>query len=165
MSLAAKRGALVCFCVAAVAAAGCAASPTSPSASPSGTLASSASPRSGNLHVIKDCNNTYQGQAGDFCTITASNLDAIKGSKITYAHAADFATLTLASDIVLNAPGPGNNLAFGHCSLSLATGAGRCTFSGGTGKFTHFQGVVDVSPAQTAGFFAWDGTYSFSPND
>ena len=84
------------------------------------------------------------GQAGDFCTITSSNLDAIEvGSRVVYAQAADFGTFTLDSDVVLDPPGPGNNIAFGHCHLNLVTGIGLCTFSGGTGKFTHFDASVE----------------------
>ena len=55
-------------------------------ATASGTITSSGSPRSGDLHVTKDCDKTYNFQAGDFCTITSSNVDAIEvGSKVFYA--------------------------------------------------------------------------------
>jgi hypothetical protein len=116
--------------------------------------------------VTKDCNRTYAGQVGGFCVIKSSTLDAIElESTVVYAQAADLTTGTLDSDVVLHMPGPGNNLAFGHCRVNLVTGVGQCTFSGGTGKFQHFHASVNVSPAQTAGFFAWDGTYSFSPHE
>ena len=52
----------------------------------------------------------------------------------------------LDSDVVLDPPGPGNNTAFGHCAVNLGDGTGRCTWSGGTGKFTWFHASVDVSP-------------------
>jgi hypothetical protein len=69
--------------------------------------------------------------------------------------------------VILDLPGPGNNTAFGHCHLIFATGVGLCTFSGGTGKFTHFEASAIVSriglPAERN--WAWDGTYSFSPQD
>ena len=173
MSLATRRVVLAWLGTGVLAALGCAGGPTSPSATTavsglaataSGTLASSVSPRSGDLHVTKDC-SSYAGKAGDICTIKSSNLDAIEvDSTVTYAQAADFSTLTLDSDVVLNSPEPGNNFAFGHCRLNLATGVGLCTFSGGTGKFTHFQGSANVSqPNPNAPIFAWDGTYSFSP--
>jgi hypothetical protein len=35
-------------------------------------------PRSGDLHVTKECSE-YKGLAGDFCTITSSNLEEIEG--------------------------------------------------------------------------------------
>jgi len=170
MSLAIQRVVIACVCAAALAAAGCAdgsVNPVSPSASPavSSSLFSASFPRSGNLHVTKEC-STYAGQAGDVCTITSSTLDAIEvGSKVVYARAADFVTFTLDSDVVLDPPGPGNNVAFGHCHLNLVTGIGLCTFSGGTGKFTHFDASVDVSPPTDGVNWHWDGTYSFSPRD
>jgi hypothetical protein len=107
------------------------------------------------------------GQPGDFCTIKTSNVDAIEvGSTVVYAQGADFSTFTLDSDVVLNPPEPGNNLAFGHCHLNLATGVGLCTFSGGTGKFTHFHGSANVSqPDPKTPIYAWDGSYSFSPRE
>jgi hypothetical protein len=154
MSLATKRVVLAWLCAGVLAAVACAGGPTSPGASSAvsgsartaaGTLASSVSPRSGDLQVTKDC-HSYAGQPGDSCTITSSNLDAIEvHSTVVYAQAADFSTLTLDSDVVINPPKPGNNHAFGHCHLNLATGVGLCTFSGGTGKFTHFHGSANVS--------------------
>ena len=180
MSLATPRVVTACFCAAALAAAGCAdgpGSPTRPSAnaaasslSPaaSGNVALSvpaSSPRSGALHVTKECSK-YHGLAGEICTITSSNLDAIEvGSRVVYAKAADFGTFTLDSDVVLDVPGPGNNVAFGHCHLNLVTGIGLCTFSGGTGKFTHFAASVNVSPPTDGVNWHWDGTYSFDPRD
>jgi hypothetical protein len=117
--------------------------------------------------VTKEC-SAYHGQAGEFCTITSSNLDAIEvGSRVVYAKAADFLSSppSLDSDVVLDPPGPGNNTAFGHCRLNFATGLGLCTFSGGTGKFTHFDASVDVSPPTDGVNWHWTGTYSFNPGD
>jgi hypothetical protein len=73
----------------------------------------------------------------------------------------DVWTGTAVSDVVLDPPGPGNNTAFGHCSLAL----GVCTFSGGTGEFTWFQASVDVAPNDDFSLWYWDGTFSFSPRD
>jgi hypothetical protein len=172
MSLAAKRVVLACLCAGMLAAVGCAGGPTSPSATTavsglataSGTLVSSVSPRSGDLHVTKDCPpHDYQGRAGDFCTIISSNVDAIEvGSRVVYAQALDFSTYTLNSDVVLDLPEPGNNFASGHCHLDLMTGVGLCTFSGGNGKFTQFHASANVSYVGGT-IYAWDGTYSFSP--
>jgi uncharacterized membrane protein YhhN len=120
---------------------------------------SASSPRAGALNATKECSG-YTGAAGSFCTITSSNLAAIEvGSKIVYLQPA--ALLTAAgSDVVLDLPGPGDNAAFGNCSLAL----GHCTFSGGTGKFTWFRASVAVS--YLGGLdWAWDGTYGFSPVD
>jgi hypothetical protein len=166
----AERVVMACFCAAALAAVGCtggSVNPVSPSASPavSSLAATPSFPRSGELHVTKEC-STWAGQAGDVCTITSSNLEEIEvGSTVVYAQAANFGTFTLDSDVVLDPPGPGNNTASGHCHLNLVTGIGLCTFSGGTGKFTFFNASVDVSPPSDGVNWHWDGTYSFNPRD
>jgi hypothetical protein len=120
--------------------------------------------RSGDLHVTKDCPD-YHGNAGEFCTITSSNIPAIRrGMRVYYATAADFAAGILDSDLVLD--GPGNNNAFGHVVLDTGTFTGVVTFSGGTGRFSHFHaGPLAVAcPAFPA--CSWDGTYAFSaPGD
>jgi hypothetical protein len=119
-----------------------------------------ASQRSGDLHVSKNC-DVYTGAAGDFCTITSSTLNAIKsGTRVYYLQAADFNSLTLNSDIVLDHVG--SSTAYGHVTLDLVTGTGTVTFSGGTGVFTGFEATVAVSPTGNNNF-DWDGTYSFSP--
>ena len=179
MSLSIRRLGNVCICVALLGAAGCADSavnPVSPSdgpavsshpapaAEPVASLVSASFPRSGDLHVTKEC-STYTGHAGDVCTITSSNVEAIEvGSKVIYAQAADFSTLSLDSEAVLDLPGPGNNTASGHCHLNLVTNTGVCTFSGGTGKFMHFQASANVSYLGGPNY-AWNGTYSFDPRD
>lgn len=119
------------------------------------------SARSGALNVKKDCTG-YTGAANQTCTITHSNVKAIEvGSTITYLQGANAAGI-LDTDIVLDPPGPGNNVAFGHCTVNLGTGTGVCTLSGGTGKFTHLNARVAVTPLGGPNF-AWDGTYSFAP--
>ncbi len=109
--------------------------------------------------------STYTGAAGDFCTITSSNVTEIEvGSRVVYVQAADFSTLSIDSDVMIDVPGPGNNVAFGHCQFNFVSGLGRCTFSGGTGKFAHFHGSVNGA-ALGGPDFAWDGAYSFDPRD
>ena len=170
-----------CLCAGALAVVGCADGrgiPTSPSATAavSGLAATapdndgttqqsvapslSASPRSGDLHVAKECSG-YTGGAGSFCTITSSNVKAIEvDSRILYLQPDQLFTPS-GSDVVLDPPGPGNNKAFGHCSLAL----GVCTFSGGSGKFTGFHASVDVSHTDDYSLWYWEGTYSFTPQD
>jgi hypothetical protein len=130
-----------------------------------GGVSLKSSPRSGTLRVTKECSQ-YFLRAGDFCTITSSNLKQIEvGSRITYLSAASPAFI-LETDVVLDLPGPGNNAAFGHCTVDLnkIDGTTGCVFSGGTGKFTWFHANVVLSVVVGA-VLAWDGTYSFSPRD
>ena len=124
----------------------------------------SATARSGTLQVNKECSH-YDLGAGSFCTITSSNLSAVKpGSKVVYASAAGVPTPgVLDSDLVIE--GPGHNSAFGHVVLDLATLTGEVTLSGGTGPFARFHaGPIAVAcpdfPACT-----WEGPYRFGPDD
>ena len=125
--------------------------------------------RSGTLRVTKECSDYHFG-AGDFCTITSSNLKEIeKGSRITYLSAASPAYY-LETDVVLDPPGPGNNVAYGHCSVDLTAinGTKGCVFSGGTGKFNWFHAEVKLSLVDAddpASELVWNGDYSFSPRD
>jgi hypothetical protein len=122
-------------------------------------VAGSASPRSGDLHVTKDCSQ-YLGRAGDYCTIRSSSLNAIDpGMRVVYASAAGATSLD--SDLVLD--GPGNNNALGHVTLDFRTLSGEVTFSGGTGRCSGFHASVDVTYDAGAGLWRWDGTYSFTP--
>ena len=99
----------------------------------------------------------YYGGIGAYCTVTSSNVPAIRvGTKIFYAQAGA-PDGSLDSDVILYA-GPGNT-ATGHCTVDPA-GSGRCTLSGGTGTLDGIRARVVVS--YLGGFdFAWDGTYRF----
>ena len=122
--------------------------------------ASSASDRSGTLEVYKECSE-YTGSAGSFCTIKSSNLDEIKpGSKVLYLQPA-----ALASNVILDPPGPGNDKAFGRCSLNKA-GNGKCVFTRGTGVFTGFHAdlrVAHLGDPSASPFYYWQGPYRFEP--
>ena len=118
--------------------------------------ATGVSPRSGELHVTKECSE-YNTLAGAFCTITSSNIPQIKpGMRVVYLQPFQNG---LDSDIVLSR-GHGS-AAFGHVVLNATTR--RVTLSGGTGAFTRFEADVDVS-VDAAGVWYWDGTYSFTSN-
>ena len=118
--------------------------------------------RSGTFHVEKDCSQ-YTRLAGGFCTITSSTLEAIKpGTRVVYASAA--VPPLLDTDVLLDPPGPGDNTAFGHVVLNLATGQGVVTISGGTGKFRRFHASAAVSHLIGPNF-AWDGTYRFDEGE
>lgn len=125
------------------------------------TGSAAATKRSGDLHVTKDCPD-YHGLAGEFCTITSSNIPAIKpGMRVFYASAADFFTLSLDSDLVLD--GPGGNDAFGHVVLDLTDFTGVVTLSGGTGRFSHFHAGPLAVACPEFPACSWDGTYGFAP--
>jgi hypothetical protein len=127
----------------------------------SASSASHATERSGALHVTKECSE-YHGEAGQFCTITSSNISAIKpGMRVVYSSAAGATSLN--SDLVLD--GPGNNNASGHVTLNLRTLSGVVTFSGGTGRFSKFRARVDVTYDSADGLWHWAGTFSFSRSD
>ena len=115
--------------------------------------------RNGDLHVTKECSQ-YDGKAGAFCTITSSNISAIKpGMRVVYLQpqAADG---SLDSDLVLSLEH--GSAAYGHVLLDATTA--HLTFSGGTGKFGAFEADVAVS-VDSKGIWHWDGTYSFSRDD
>jgi hypothetical protein len=118
------------------------------------------SPRRGDLHVTKECSQ-FTGLADSFCTITSSNLDAIRaGSRVVYLQAA--AATSLDSDVVLVVE-PGN-YALGHVTLDFTTGLGQVTFSGGAGQFSSFHAKVNVSHLD-GNNWAWDGKYRFGEHD
>ena len=120
----------------------------------------SATPRSGTLQVNKECSH-YTGGPGSYCTFYASNVSwAPVGTNILYLQPE-----SNSSDAILDPPGPGNNKAFGHCNLPDGLN-GVCTFSGGTGKFTHFHATITVTWLGDPDFldYHWEGPYSFSPH-
>ena len=114
-----------------------------------------ATKRSRALHVTKECGD-YHGQVGEFCTITSSNISVIEpGMRVFYFAVPGDGVLD--SDIALSSGHGG--AAVGHVVLDLATGQGRVTLSGGTGRFRGFRAKVRVS-VDTDGVWHWDGTYS-----
>ena len=114
--------------------------------------------------MTKGC-STYTGLPGSYCTILSSDLKEIEaGSKVVYAGS--LVNGKLDSDLILNPPGPGNNIASGHVVLDLTTTppSGLVTFSGGTGQFTHFKATIAVTPLNPAArSWNWDGQFSFQP--
>ena len=127
-------------------------------ASQAGNHTTQHSPRYGALHVTKEC-SAYSGLAGQFCTITSSNLTAIKvGSKVVYASAASGSSLD--SGLILYS---GHDEAFGHVVLDFVSKTGTVTFSGGTGRLTGFRASVAVSLDPKTGLWHWDGRFWFRP--
>jgi hypothetical protein len=118
---------------------------------------STSATRSGTLHVEKECSE-YTGEAGSFCTIVSSNLDAIPvGSKVVYTEAATEAG-GLDTDIVVETPN--GETVHGHVVLDGATQTGTVTLGGGTGELATLAADLEVAPL-AAPTYSWDGRYSY----
>jgi len=132
---------------------------------------SASSEKHGRLNAVKECEGTYNGLAGDFCTITSSNLEQIPtGSRLYYDQAFGITTAfgapLLDSNVVLDDGTGKGNRAVGRCTFDGSTGLGLCTFSDGTGELTGFEARVRVScpGKKTNGTScSLDGTYDFNP--
>jgi hypothetical protein len=123
---------------------------------------SASSERTRKLHLTKECSE-YFGAAGDWCTVTVSNLRRLPvGSRVLYSQAMGVPAGLLDSNVVLDA-GDGSR-AVGRCTLDLATQLGLCTFSDGTGRLAGFQARVDVTCPGDGIVCDLDGTYSFTPS-
>ena len=110
------------------------------------------------LHVTKECSQ-FTGDTPSFCTITGSNLDAIRvGTKVMYWGPVLTDPNFMSSRVVLRA-GHGNR-AFGYCQTIADPYHGTCTFWKGTGALSGFHASVDVTYVSGADF-DWDGTYLF----
>jgi hypothetical protein len=122
----------------------------------------------GTFRVVKNC-SSYQGQAGQFCTITSSTLNRLRpGSTITYTSGVGENGI-LITDIVVDGADDGNNVALGHCTVDLrfgtaGYGTGLCELTAGTGKFKGIHARADVSPLLPFEDlnFEWVGSYSLS---
>lgn len=121
---------------------------------------SASSERTRTLHLIKECTE-YVGDAGDWCTVTKSNLKRLPvGSRILYSQAAGVPAGLLDSNVVLDA-GDGNR-AVGRCTLEIATQLGLCTFSDGLGQLAGFQARLNVTCPGDGIICDLVGTYSFN---
>jgi hypothetical protein len=120
------------------------------------SLSSEQSSRSGTLHVEKECSQ-YTGQAGSFCTITSSTLEAIKpGTRVIYASAA--VPPLLDTDLLLDPPGDGNT-AFGHVVLDIHR-SGLVTISVGPESSPGPSQCCCFAPGRSHS--AWTGRTAFS---
>ena len=126
----------------------------------SGVASVSASGRTRQLHVTKECSQNT-GAAGSFCTITSSNVLGITvGARVYYDQAGNIPTGMLDSNVLLDAMN--GNRAVGRCTLDYATRLGLCTFSDGTGNLAGFHARVDVDCRSGC---RWDGPYGFAERD
>ncbi len=129
---------------------------------------SASSPQSGELHLTKSCPPNVPAIIGavSYCTITASNLDAIPvGTTIDYASADGVPIVGWVDSNVVLAAGH-RNAAFGHVDLNLSTHHGVVTFWGGTGDLKWFRAgpiAVACGPVNGVPTCSWDGPYTFVP--
>jgi hypothetical protein len=122
----------------------------------SSDMSTDAALRTGTLHLTKECSE-YTGEAGSFCTIESSNLDAIPvGSKVVYQEAATAERLD--TDIVVNTPN--GDTAFGHVVLDMATMSGTVKLEGGTGELAELAADLAVAPLGEPNY-SWEGPYKY----
>jgi len=116
--------------------------------------------QSGELHIIKNCNN-YTGHDGSYCMIESSDLAEIpKGTTVFYDEAAGVPNGMLDSNVMLSV-GTGD-WAVGRCTLDLNTNLGLCTFTDGVGKLAGFHARLAVTTAAGANNYSWNGSYYFA---
>ena len=113
------------------------------------------------LKVSKECGQ-YTGRVPSFCTITESNLQAIKaGSKILYYGPVANNPAFSSNNVVLD-DGAGNTAA-GNCIVDFAGGPeGLCAFYGGNGTLAGFQAIVKVTK-DAKQIWHWEGGYLLAP--
>jgi hypothetical protein len=131
--------------------------------------AGSASPRSGQLHVTKECSE-FTGLPNGFCTITGSNLNAIGvGMHVVYTDPT-FVGNELISHLFID--GPGNNDANGNVALQVPVPGGipdpndwtgHLVFTDGTGRFSGFHANIFVDCRPSGSPCTWEGPYNFTP--
>lgn len=113
--------------------------------------------RSGQLHVLKDC----EGH-NPYCTLVSSNVPVLQNATVFYDQAPGFPNPPtgpmLDSNVVLYVGE--NDWAVGRCTLG-PNSIGLCTFSDGIGKLNGFQARLRVAPAG-GNDYTWDGPYSFN---
>jgi hypothetical protein len=115
------------------------------------------------LTVTKECGTAVlAGGELDYCTITDSNLPALKGAKIRYFGPGFFAAnhLFLDSWVVIESQHGGGGTASGHCLVrGVPDVLGACQFTGGSGSLSGFRADVTVTTLDGTTWY-WNGTAS-----
>lgn len=117
------------------------------------------------LTVVKDCNTTSQPGELQYCTITESNVRALRGAKVRYFGPGFFTDdhPYLDSWVMVESNQGGGGTAFGHCLVrGVPSALGACQFTGGSGSLRGFQADVTVT---TVGNNIWHLDGAFSIND
>jgi hypothetical protein len=109
------------------------------------------------LTIVKNCSGTMTGEAGEYCTVTSSNVPGIpKGTRVVYSGPVIGSSVFLSSTVTIKAST--TDTATGYCMVDLHTGVGMCTFWKGTGKLAGFHAVIHGSSASPTAYH-WDGFY------
>jgi hypothetical protein len=112
------------------------------------------------LFLTKTCDTSFPEIP--ICSVVTSDAGPIPtGTQAVYTVRV-FNTI-LSANLVLTTPD--GDTATGHCTLSLKTGLGTCTFAQGTGNLAGFHANADVSFDFASGVTTWDGTYHFAGRD
>lgn len=121
-------------------------------------ISASASSSPHPFHLTKDC-STFTGVAPTYCTVAASNVDAIRvRPKIWYKGPVLNNAYFLSSNILIDTWH--GNTATGYCNFDAQESNGICTFWKGTGTLTGFHAVAQVT-IDSKGLWHLDGTYYF----
>lgn len=108
------------------------------------------------IHLLKDC-STMDGVAPTYCTISATNVDAIPvGTKVWYLGPVLTNSYFLSSAVRMD--DERRNTATGYCIFQARTAVGLCSFWEGTGRLAGFVAILDVT-IDTAGAWHLDGSY------
>jgi hypothetical protein len=169
--VAVKRLVAACLCAVTLAAVACADGrglPTTPSATAAmpnleftaTDNRSSAAPGAMHLLITKTCDAAFP--ATPICTVVSSPAGPIPIDTQAEYTVRVF-NQVMSANVLLTTPA--GDTASGHCTLSLKSGVGTCTFARGTGALAGFHTNVDVSFDFTTGVTTWEGAYHFAGFD
>ena len=98
----------------------------------------------------------------DYCTVTESNVRALRGAKIRYFGPGFFTGdhPFLDSWVVIESDQGGGGTAFGHCLVrGVPDVLGACQFTGGSGSLQGFKADVTVTTVDGTIWY-WNGALS-----
>jgi hypothetical protein len=115
------------------------------------------------LSLTKECGTAILAPGElSYCTVTASNVRALRGAKIRYFGPGFFAPdhRFLDSWVVIESNYGGGGTAFGHCLVRAVPNVlGACQFTGGSGSLNGFKADATVTTVDGT-IWHWNGTFS-----
>ena len=121
------------------------------------------SKESSTLTVTKECGTaTLAPGELSYCTVTESNVRALRGAKIRYFGPGFFTAdhPFLDSRVVIESERGGGGTAFGHCLVrGVPDVLGHCQFTGGSGSLKGFKADVTVTTVDGTTWH-WNGAAS-----